>query len=375
MHPALTIRFLHTKIKAFHFFGVLGYFVGAILGVIISVRLSLQFEIILLLGMVGAATFFFLVYISKWLTGEEIIVYYHHEISILIFCILTLYFLKLPILPYIDIVITGIGVFLAFGRIGCYSVGCCHGRPHRKGIVYGQKHVDAGFTWFYKDVALLPVQLIESSIVFSLVVAVVVLLLNHVEPGTTLLVYSVIYGAIRFLIEYFRGDPERPILLGLSEAQLTSLTLIAITYGFSKIGWLPVYSWHWIILSFMLSLSVVTIYRFVHNPENNLFNPSHIGELAEALIVLDQENANSFANKDNRINIYTTSAGLSISSGRSNGIGQIKHFTISLKKNRIKQPSVHKLAHVIAILRQLPYDYDLIEKQCGVYHICFIETI
>ena len=139
--------------------------------------------------------------------------YYHHEISIMIFCALALYLLNKPVLPYLDISILGIGVFIGFGRIGCYSVGCCHGRPHKHGVKYGQAHVDAGFTWFYKDVPLLPVQLIESSYVFLIVISGVILLLNHAAPGTVLIVYTVVYGLMRFILARVLPSPRTHALI------------------------------------------------------------------------------------------------------------------------------------------------------------------
>jgi prolipoprotein diacylglyceryltransferase len=375
MKPHLHIKILKFSISAFHFFGILGYILGTLLGVIISSQLNLQPKIVLLMAAVGAATFFLLVYISKWVAGEEIIVYYHHEISILLFCTLTLYLLKQPILPYIDIAILGIGIFLAFGRIGCYSVGCCHGRPHKHGVQYGQKHVEAGFTWFYKDVPLLPVQLIESVYVFCTVVAGVVLLLNHVAPGTVLLVYTVIYGAMRFAIEFFRGDPDRPLWVGLSEAQWTSLGLIAITFGFNQAGWLPAYNWHTVILIAMLIASLVAVYFFNRNPEQKLFSAPHIRQLAEGINILDKVNNSAQPGQQQKINVYTTRAGFSLSCGTRNiNSEKQQHYTFSLKNKRIiNQQSANKMAEIISTLTNHHNKYELVEKQNGIYHILFLE--
>lgn len=375
MKPSLHIRLLQFRIKSFHFFGILGYILGTVLGVIISTQLNLQPEIVLLMAAVGAATFFLLVYISKWVTDEEIIVYYHHEIGILLFCTLTIYLIKQPILPYIDITILGIGVFLAFGRIGCYSVGCCHGRPHKHGVKYGQKHVDAGFTWFYKDVPLLPVQLIESVYVFCTVITGVVLLLNHAAPGTVLLVYTVIYGAMRFAIEFFRGDPDRPLWFGLSEAQWTSLGLTAITFGLNKAGWLPAYNWHGIIFLAMLLASFVSMYFFHRNPEQKLFSAPHIQQLAEGINILHKMDNIKEPKHQNKINVYTTRAGFSLSCGTHTIHSKTQqHYTFSLKNKKIiNRQAANKMAEIISTLTNHRNKYELVEKQNGIYHILFNE--
>src|SRR5262249_36262493 len=67
-----------------------------------------------------------------------------------------------PLLPYLDVVILGIGAFLACGRVGCLMVGCCHGRPSNWGVSYRQEHVVARFTPYFAGIRLFPVQVLES---------------------------------------------------------------------------------------------------------------------------------------------------------------------------------------------------------------------
>src|SRR6266487_4250726 len=169
LFPRLNLRFFSITINSFYFFGLLGYFTSITLGIFLCYFLKLGISVVLLMSLVGAVTFFALAFVTKILTGEESIVYYHHEIAILIFCSLTLKLLHYSVLPYIDITLLGIGTFLAFGRIGCFNVGCCHGRPGKFGYQYGEHHVAEGFTWYFKNITLLPVQLIESAFVFCIV--------------------------------------------------------------------------------------------------------------------------------------------------------------------------------------------------------------
>ncbi len=373
LSPKLYIKLFNRKVQSFHFFGVLGYTLGTTLGVFMAVQLQLQPFIVLLMAGIGAAIFFLLAVVAKWITGGETIVYYHHEIAIMIFCALTLFLLHKPVLPYLDITLTGIGVFLAFGRIGCYSVGCCHGCPSRHGVRYGQEHVDAGFTWFYKNVPLTPVQLIESAYVFFIVVVNVTILSNHVAAGTALIVYTVIYGVMRFILEYFRGDPERPSWMGVSEAQWTTVILIATTYGLSKMGFLPEYNWH---LALFIGICICCLASIVYRhyiPQQKLFTTSHIQQLAEGLTAL--ENANALLGSASNINIYTTGAGLCISTSKwSNGDGA-KHYTVSLKNgNQLKLRSAHYIARLIGSLTNRPSGYKLIERENCICHIVFDET-
>jgi hypothetical protein len=371
--PHLNIHIWKNRINSFHFFGVTGFICGTVLGTAMALQLQLIPYIVLLMGVIGAITFFGLTFLSKWITGNESIVYYHHEITILILCALVLYFLKVPILRYLDIAILGIGVFLAFGRIGCFSVGCCHGRPQKNGVTYGQQHVDAGFTWYYKNVPLLPVQLIESAYVFLTVITGIILLFNHVPPGTVLIVYTVIYGLMRYILEFLRGDPERPLWLGVSEAQWTSLALTAITYGLSIAGWLPFYTWHPAILILEIVLSLFTIYYYKRNTQQQLLSPSHIRQIAEGLNWLKEVNKKPEENGKNAVNLYNTNAGLCLSCGNSAEGENIRHFTISMDNKRtLDKPLAERIAELIASFNHYHGQVDLIEKRSNIYHIVFL---
>jgi prolipoprotein diacylglyceryltransferase len=375
MKKLLHVKLFGWRIRSFHFFGVSGYILGTILGVVLAVQSGLLPSVILLLAGASAGTFFGLAFLAKRITGQERIVYYHHEICIMVVCTLALYLLKLPVLPYLDITLLGIGTFLTFGRIGCYAVGCCHGRPHRHGVSYGQAHVEEGFTWFYKDVPVLPVQLIESAYVSLTVIAGVILLLNHVAPGTVLIVYTVVYGLMRFTLEFFRGDPDRPHWQGLSEAQWTTLAITAVTFGMSKMNWLPAYSWHWIILSVMVAASAITVYYFHRYPEHKLFSPMHVKQIAEGLQKLEDANANPQGGREHVINVYNTNLGLTVSCSQLSIGAALKYYTVSLKdKAALQLQSADKIAKLISILDKQSEKYDIIDKQNGIYHILFKEN-
>lgn len=368
----LTIKAFKYSIHSFHFFGAAGFLVGLLLGILIAYVTGLPIWPVLLCALSGAGILISLAWLYKVITGREDLVYYQHEISIMIFCLILLALLKQPVLKYLDITLMGIGVFLAFGRIGCFSVGCCHGRPYKHGIKYGQNHVDDGFTWYYKGVALFPVQLIESGYVFVVVIISAILLLNHAQPGTVLIVYTVIYGLMRFILEYFRGDPERPLWLGISEAQWTTLALITITFTLSQLGWLPVYKWHLAILILLIVASVITIYRFKSNPNHEIFTPSHIQQMAEGLALLEHENANDKQANNQVVKLFTTRCGISLSYDKFHEILNAGHYTISSKSDcKLSYGIAERIARVINVLKHLNGNYELIEKQNGIYHIIF----
>lgn len=374
--PRLYIFVFNKKISSFHFFGVIGFMAGMMLGIFLCYYLHLQISIIFLLSLVGAATFFILAFGAKIITDKETIVYYHHEIAILIFCSLTLALIHQAVLPYIDITLLGIGTFLAFGRMGCFNVGCCHGKPGKFGYRYSEHHVVEGFTWYYKEVVLLPVQLIESAFVFCVVITGCILLFTHVLPGTVLIVYTVIYGAFRFTAEFFRGDAERPYWKGLSEAQWTTLLLIAFTLVLSFIGYLPFYFWHSIIFLVLIAISIYVIFSVRKTTEYRLLQPRHIEEVAAALNHMSMQKKN-FQLTDTAPDIYITNEGLTISSGNYDTENKRKEFyTFSGNLNlKLNIHLANKLGNVISQIKKYHSKFQIIEKESGIYHVIFNEEI
>ncbi|MEO8108807.1 MAG: prolipoprotein diacylglyceryl transferase family protein [Ginsengibacter sp.] len=329
------------------------------------------------MSLLGAATFFALAMLAKLLIGGETIVYYHHEIAILAICSIVLRLLHMQVLPYLDITIIGVATFLSFGRIGCFSVGCCHGKPAKGGVIYGYEHVKAGFTFYYKDIPLFPIQLIESLFVFLIVVVGFCLLLLHFVPGTFLILYTVGYGTFRFIIEFFRGDPERPYFKGLSEAQWTTLLLIGVSLWLGLEGYIPLYMWH-IVLSFFLFIGAVIIV-LKENAEkkagNKIASPAHIRQIAMAIsksTITDQikESQETPANVD----IYETGLGLSISKGELMQKGVcIKHYTVSCESRQLTCEIADKLAKVIQQIQKHNSAYRVLEQDNQVFHIIFKE--
>src|SRR6185437_4808983 len=211
--------------SAFQILGYTGFLLACIECILLTRYLGLSR--LTLLGITGTViiTFYLLMMLTKVLANGEVIIYYHHEIAVIATSALFLRLTAQPILPYLDVLVLGLGLFLAFGRIGCFMVGCCHGRPCRWGIRYGRNHADAGFPHYLVGVSLFPIQAVESLFAFCLVAFGLFMILNPHAPGSVLLFHVVAYGCGRFCLEFFRGDADRRYLFGFSEAQWTSCIL------------------------------------------------------------------------------------------------------------------------------------------------------
>ena len=282
--------------RAWPTFQVCGY-TGLLVAIVQSSALvaAMGLSQLTLLGMTGVIilTFFALVAVTKAIAGNELIIYYHHEIAVVASVTLFLRLIDQPILPYLDVMVMGLGAFLAFGRVGCLMVGCCHGRPSRWGVVYRDEHKAAGFPAYLVGVRLFPIQVVESAFAALLVIAGVLAIIQGYPPGTALGLYLLLYAAGRFCFEFARGDAARPYLWGFSEAQWTSLVVALAELWAERAGLLPAYRWHAAVpLLLLASIPALGLIRRRRWPSRfALLHARHIREVAEAVSFVASERA------------------------------------------------------------------------------------
>lgn len=141
---------------------------------------------------------------------------------------------KLEFGRYFDIVMPSVALAQAFGRIGCFLAGCCHGKVTESAI--GIKFTESLFA--PNGVKLIPTQLFSSAALFVLVLILVKFAKNpHRRPYKTAGLYMILYSVGRFIIEFFRGD-DRGTIGALSTSQFISLGIVVlgiIVYNFSSI--------------------------------------------------------------------------------------------------------------------------------------------
>jgi prolipoprotein diacylglyceryl transferase len=333
-----------------------------------------------LLGITGTViiTFYVLMMVTKALADGEVIIYYHHEIAVIATSALFLRLTGQPILPYLDVLVLGLGLFLAFGRIGCFMVGCCHGRPCRWGIRYGRDHADAGFPRYLVGVKLFPIQTVESLFAFCLVAFGLFMILNPHAPGSVLLFYVVAYGCGRFCLEFFRGDADRRYLFGFSEAQWTSCILALGALFAARAGLLPRSLWHEAAtIAIVTCLVLVSVRRRLDQSRRFEFlHPAHVRELRLALTHLEIiSHARTAA--DSRgwlqpIHVVHTSAGYRISgSVQAIGLHAVEHFSISREGGELSERTARLFSQLLNRLHDDTDSYRLIQGGSGVFHIVF----
>jgi phosphatidylglycerol---prolipoprotein diacylglyceryl transferase len=129
---------------------------------------------------------------------------------------------NLPLGRLGDYAVSGLPLGHAIGRLGCFTRGCCYGAPCP----------ECDWSVVVEGVARHPVQLYEAAangLVYAALVAIV-LRAGPRRPGLTVAAYGVLYGGVRFFMEFLRGD-ERLVWAGLNLAQWTSLAFIAAGAG------------------------------------------------------------------------------------------------------------------------------------------------
>jgi len=124
-----------------------------------------------------------------------------------------------------DLFCTVIPLGHACGRVGCFFYGCCYGKDSDAwcAVVF-PKFSPSWYEHGQRMVAVLPTQLFEATALLVLFALLLALYLRRRRD--TCAAYLVGYGAIRFCMEFLRGDP-RAAFWGLSIGQVISLGLVA----------------------------------------------------------------------------------------------------------------------------------------------------
>jgi hypothetical protein len=222
--------------------------------------------------------FLLAVTLSSRLAGYERIVFYEKALAAIVSASLVARLAGAPLRGAIDAVTLGVGAFLAFGRMGCLRVGCCHGRPSRWGIRYGHDHVAAGFEARLRDVTVLPVQLADGA-VSAAMTALGIAIAWRGAPGHAAAAWFAGYGVSRFALELLRGD-DRPYGLGLSEAQWTAVATSALAIAL----WPHAAVIACAALVAAGALALIVARRRAWPPAYWLANPNHLRELDAHLI-------------------------------------------------------------------------------------------
>lgn len=120
--------------------------------------------------------------------------------------------LRIKPLELLDMCAPAECVMLALLKIKCFIDGCCHGRLLCV--------LDDGTAIRF------PSQIVEAGCNFMLMLILIVLIYKKKSPGKIYFYYMIIYGVLRFILNWFRD--VKPFMLGLPAGNFWSLVSIII---------------------------------------------------------------------------------------------------------------------------------------------------
>ncbi len=155
------------------------------------------------------------------------LVFYGALIGGIIGCMLGIRIAKLDLCISEKIIIPYVPIGHAVGRIGCLLAGCCYGMEYTGPFAI---YYSNSITGLLPQQGYFPIQILE-----ALLNICICLILLKVRKKTTqkfelLAVYFILYGCVRFLLEFLRGDTIRGIYYNISTSQWISLTLFILGF-------------------------------------------------------------------------------------------------------------------------------------------------
>lgn len=183
-------------------------------------------------------------------------VYYGGFIAAVIASVIVMRYYRLPWWRTADAFAPGVVIGQAIGRLGCFSAGCCWGKPTAgwMGVHFTERgHEITGVpilvnqltdqvqqnVWaerlassggLFAPLKLHPAQLYEAGA--TLLIFVLLLLIHRRRrfDGQVILAYAMLYSVARFIIEFWRDDPRGEIF-DISTSQFIAIILFAGAVG------------------------------------------------------------------------------------------------------------------------------------------------
>jgi phosphatidylglycerol---prolipoprotein diacylglyceryl transferase len=157
--------------------------------------------------------------------------FYGGVLGAIVTILLYTYSQKMPLLAVMDTFGAALPLGHAIGRLGCFAAGCCYGKPTSVPWAVTFTNPDAAtLAGTPLGVHLHPTQLYEAALEMLNFLFLIWLGGRQTFRGQLIGAYFILYGIERGIIEFFRGDPGRTMLLhgSTSLMQLVSVGLILI---------------------------------------------------------------------------------------------------------------------------------------------------
>lgn len=192
---------------------------------------------VVLAGLLGARLFYFAVEgfdelkkdpLSFFRIWEGGLVLYGSIIGGAIALALFSFSKKIPLLKLTDTLAAPLLLGQALGRLGCFAAGCCYGKPTSVAWGVTFRHPDSLAPLY---VNLHPTQLYEFVGDMALLAGALILDRRRSARGFLTSYYFIGYGALRFVMEFLRGDDRGFLVAGLYPSQWLSMAAVLTGLG------------------------------------------------------------------------------------------------------------------------------------------------
>ena len=225
MHPIL-LQIGGFSIKTYGFLVATGFLVGIIVALKEARRIGYDPQFILdlsfyiILGaIIGSRLFYVVTHISYyrdnpvdalkvWQGG---LTFFGGFILAAVVCVWMIRKKGLGIWKTLDLFAPSMAIGVFFGRLGCFSAGCCYGKPCD--LPWAVTFTDIQ-SLAMRNIPLHPTQLYSS---FGALITFIVLMMLRKRKsfdGQLALTWVLCYSGFRSLIELFRGDPRGDLISG-----------------------------------------------------------------------------------------------------------------------------------------------------------------
>jgi phosphatidylglycerol:prolipoprotein diacylglycerol transferase len=175
---------------------------------------------------------------SSWSDGSG---FYGAFIGGAIGLAVTARFKKMPVLETLDATMGTVPLGFGIGKLGCFLAGCCYGHPSPSGLrfapgslcYYTQLQAGEIPRTATSSLPVVPIQLFDMLFGFTLYAALVFLGRRSKRPGEVYAASAVGYSAYRFVIEFYRNDPDRHTFgsSALTDSQYTAVFVFLVAAG------------------------------------------------------------------------------------------------------------------------------------------------
>jgi len=151
-------------------------------------------------------------------------------------------FKKIELLKICDLIAPQIPLAHAFGRLGCFSYGCCFGKittikwlgvkfPVNSPAYIEQLNKNLITPDYVSSLPVIPTQLLELYFLIFLFFILLILAKKITKSGIISSAYLILYSLWRFVIEFYRGDDRGSFILNIfSISQFISILLFIIGF-------------------------------------------------------------------------------------------------------------------------------------------------